>query len=74
TADADTTPYEHLQNKIPLDEMNPPLKALNGRQLWGAKQSLAMNFKDLDDVPYDTLNRILWWDAKGWNAPYPRRR
>ncbi len=74
TADADTTPYDHLQNKIPLDEMNPPLKALNGRQLRGARQSLAMNFKDLDDVPYDTLNHILWWDAKGWNTPYPRRR
>lgn len=74
TAEADTTPYDHLQNKIALDEMNPPLKALNGRQLWGAKQSLAMNFKDLDDVPYDTLNHILWWDARGWNTPYPKRK
>jgi YVTN family beta-propeller protein len=74
TAEADTAPYDHLQNKIALDEMNPPLKALNGRQLWGAKQSLAMNFKDIDDVPYDTLNHILWWDAKGWNTAYPKRK
>jgi hypothetical protein len=32
-----------------------------------------MNFKDIDDIPYDTLNRILWWDAKGWNTPFPKR-
>jgi len=31
-----------------------------------------MNFKDLDDVPSDTLNRILWWDARGWDRPYPK--
>jgi len=73
TAQMDITPYQHLEPKVSLDEMNPPLKALAGRQLWGARQSLAMNFKDLDDVPSDTLNRILWWDAKGWETPYPKR-
>jgi hypothetical protein len=71
TIQANAEPYRHVESKIPLDEMNPPLKALNGKQLWGAKQSLAMNFKDIDDAPTDTLNRILWWDAKGWNTPYP---
>jgi hypothetical protein len=72
TADTDTRPYRHLDNNIQLDEMNPPLKALNGRQLWAAKQSLAMNFKDIDDIPADLLNRVLWGDAKGWNTPYPK--
>jgi YVTN family beta-propeller protein len=71
TATADLKPYEHLVPEVALDEMNPQLKGLNGRQLWGARQSLAMNFKDLDDAPSETLNRILWWDAKGWNTPYP---
>jgi hypothetical protein len=56
---------------VALDEMNPPLKALKGRQLWAARQSLAMNWNHVDDVPEDTLNRILWWDAKGWDRPYP---
>jgi len=74
TATANVEPYRHIEPNVRLDEMNPPLKALNGRQLWGAKESLAMNFKDLDDVPYDTLNRILWWDAKGWNTSYPKRK
>jgi hypothetical protein len=72
TAQADLTPYRHLENKVSLDETNPPLRALAGRRLWAAKQSLAMNFKDLDAAPADTLNRILWWDAKGWNTPYPK--
>jgi hypothetical protein len=72
TAQADLTPYRHLDNKVSLDETNPPLHALAGRRLWAARQSLAMNFKDLDAAPADTLNRILWWDAKGWNTPYPK--
>jgi YVTN family beta-propeller protein len=73
TAKPDLAPYEHLAPGVALNEMNPPLKALAGRQLWGAKQSIAMNFKDLDDAPPETLNRILWWDAKGWDTPYPKR-
>jgi hypothetical protein len=74
TAKADLTPYEHLVPGVALNEMNPPLKALAGRPLWGARQSIAMNFKDLDDAPPETLNRILWWDAKGWDTPYPKLR
>jgi hypothetical protein len=70
---ADTSAYEHLTPKIELDEMNPNLKALSGRPLWAAKQSLAMNWKRPDDVPGDILNRILWWDSKGYNTPYPVR-
>jgi len=45
---------------------------LNGRQLWAAKQSLAMDWEEPDDAPHDILNRILWWDNKGYNTPYPR--
>lgn len=73
TPDADTAPYEHLTPKISIDEMNPPLKALSGRQLWAAKESQKMNFKDLDDAPEDELNHILWWDAKGYDKPYPKQ-
>jgi phospholipase C len=72
TPEADTTTYEHLTPKVNLDEMNPPLKALNGKPLWAARQSLAMNWSEPDDIPQDVLNRILWWDRKGYTAPYPR--
>jgi YVTN family beta-propeller protein len=73
TPQTDLAPYQHLTPKIALDEMNPATRALAGRQLWAARQSLAMNFTDLDDAPQDVLNRILWWDAKGWDVPYPER-
>jgi YVTN family beta-propeller protein len=73
TADADVKPYEHLTPAVAPDEMNPPLKALAGRRLWAAQQSQKMNWKDIDDAPADTLNRILWWDAKGYDTPYPAR-
>jgi YVTN family beta-propeller protein len=73
TPTADLSPYSHLTSKIPLTEMNPPLHALTGRKLWGAKQSLSMDWAHPDDVPSDVLNRILWWDAKGYNTDYPLR-
>jgi hypothetical protein len=51
--------------------MNPPITALNGKEKWAAVESAKMNWNDLDDVPSDVLNRILWWDAKGFDKPYP---
>jgi len=74
TPQADTKPYVCLTPKVALDEMNPPLKALSGRQLWAARQSLAMNWNEPDDIPQDVLNRILWGEAKGWSTPYPKLR
>jgi hypothetical protein len=72
-AEASPAVYRPLMPKIALDQMNPPTRALAGRQLWAARQSMGMNFKDIDDAPRDVLNRILWWDAKGWDKPYPSR-
>jgi hypothetical protein len=71
TAQADPAPYQSIVPTQPLDQMNPPLKALAGRQLWAARESQKMNFRDLDDAPQETLNRILWWDAKGYDTAYP---
>jgi len=74
TAQADVSPYQCLTPAVALDEMNPPLKALSGRRLWAARQSLAINWAHPDDIPQQVLNRILWWDAKGYDRPYPRLR
>lgn len=73
TAKADLTPYQHLTPNVRLDEMNPPLRSLRGRQRWAAEQSLAMDFSDVDRNSADTLNRILWWDSHGFDKPYPKR-
>jgi len=71
TPETDLTPYRCLRPKVKLDELNPPLKALRGKQRRAARQSMAMNFTDVDDAPQQLLNRILWWDSKGFDTPYP---
>src|SRR5579864_1337246 len=70
-ADADISAYTALTPKQPLDEMNPGLSSLDGRRLWAAQQSLAMNWSHPDDIREDALNPILWWAAKGYDKPYP---
>jgi YVTN family beta-propeller protein len=72
TADADLGTFTHLAPKIPLDELNPPVRALHGRKRWAAQQSLAMDFNDVDRAPSTTLNEILWWDSHGYDKPYPK--
>jgi len=69
--DADLKPYTHLPARVKLDELNPPLQALKGRERWAAEESAKMNWSEVDDVPSDTLNRILWGEAKGYSTPYP---
>ncbi|MFN9458989.1 MAG: bifunctional YncE family protein/alkaline phosphatase family protein [Acidobacteriota bacterium] len=69
--EADLRPYTHVPAGVKLDELNPPLRALRGRERWAAEESAKMNWSDVDDVPTDTLNRILWGEAKGYDAPYP---
>ena len=70
TPEADTSAYEHIVPKQDLEQPNPPLKALSGRQLWAARESLKMNFHDIDDAPQEILNRVLWYDAKGWERRF----
>src|SRR5439155_16204463 len=67
----DLTPYTAVPNKIRLDEMNPQLKALNGKALYWAKKSLELDLDDGDEADEDTLNRILWHSVRGHDAPYP---
>jgi YVTN family beta-propeller protein len=69
----DLTPYSCLPNLIALDEMNPPLKRLQGKALEWAKKSLALNLHDGDAADEDTLNRILWYATRGYDAPYPEQ-
>jgi len=71
TNDADLKPYAALTPKVALDEMNPPFSALSGRRLWAARESAKMDWADPDDAPADTLNKILWWESKGYDTPYP---
>jgi len=72
SAKANFTPYKALKNNIPLDEMNPELRALNGRQKQYALASLKMAKMGIDAGNDDLLNRIIWSSVKS-KAPYPAR-
>ena len=74
TTEAKLDGYTAIEPSVCLDDMNPPIAALAGRERWAAVASAKMNWDDIDDVPSDVLNRILWWDAKGFDTPYPVRR
>ena len=69
----ETTAYTALPNKIPLDELNPPLKALRGQALRDAVASMKMDFSEPDEAPEEILNRIIWRSAKGIAMTYPGR-
>jgi YVTN family beta-propeller protein len=67
----DLTPYRCLDNRIPLDQMNPPLIKLQGKALHWAKESLTLDLEEGDEADEDTLNRILWHSVRGVDARYP---
>lgn len=73
TKTADSKPFVHLEPRIDIAEMNPPVRALQGRARQAAQESLAMDFTDVDRAPAETLNRIIWWSVKGFDTPYPNR-
>lgn len=68
----DLTPYKARPNRVPLDEMNPPLQALRGKQRYYAMKSMELPLDDIDEADEDTLNRILWHSVKGYDVPYPK--
>jgi YVTN family beta-propeller protein len=70
TAKPDLTPYQTLPATVKLDELNPPLKKLKGRARMWAEKSMALDFSKPDAAEEDTLNRILWFAAKG-EEEYP---
>jgi hypothetical protein len=67
----DESVYEALPNRIPLDEMNTELSALQGKALHYAKRSMEPQFDHVDGGDDQLLNRIIWFSAKG-NAAYPK--
>ena len=67
----DFTPYQAVRNNIPLDELNPPISELSGKQLSWAKKSLEQDLDDYDRIDEDTFNRIIWHAVKGYDRPYP---
>ena len=72
SAKADYSPYKVLKNRIPLNEMNPQLRALKGKQKRFALASLKIAQMGIDAGNDDLLNRIIWSSVKK-PEPYPAR-
>lgn len=73
TDEPNFAPYDAVPNRIPLDRLNPQLADIkNPQQLHWAKQSLAQPLEEIDEADEDTLNRILWFAARGNDATYPK--
>ena len=70
TAKPDLTPYEARPATVKFDELNPPLKELKGQARLWAQKSMALDFSRPDVADEETLNRILWFAAKG-EEEYP---
>ena len=66
----DFSSWASVSNQIPLDEMNPALGTLKGKQLYYAKLSLDPQFNGIDSGNDMVFNHILWFTAKG-DIPYP---
>lgn len=65
----DLTPYQAIEPKQSIYEMNPPLSALSGQQKLDAIASSKMDWKEPDDVPTEQLNAILWRNSMGTEYP-----
>jgi hypothetical protein len=74
-AKPDLTPYTALQPEQPLLELNQRVGSINGpsasQRRAAARASARMSFAGPDEAPAEQLNRILWYDAKGWSTAYP---
>jgi hypothetical protein len=60
----DPAPYQHVK---PLFD----IQLKNSASAWGARESLAMDFSDVDRAPMFELNEIVWKSVKGPNTPMP---
>ncbi|MCW3117942.1 MAG: beta-propeller fold lactonase family protein, partial [Chitinophagaceae bacterium] len=62
--------FQTIANNIPLNEMNKPVAQLKGKAKYYAKLSANEVFKEVDGGNDNTMNKILWFDAKG-DEKYP---
>ena len=68
----DLAAYTALPNQVPLDQMNPEIKAISDPLLrQDAQASAKLPLSLPDQCPEDLLNHILWRAMKGSHEPYP---
>jgi DNA-binding beta-propeller fold protein YncE len=68
---ADVKPFVAIAPAQSIYDLNPRASSLRGAQRSAALASGRMRFDIPDSAPTGILNRILWHDARGWQAVYP---
>ena len=72
TDEPNFSPFKSVPSNVPLDELNPPPKAIHDPVLRHYAQiSATLPLEKMDACPEDTLNRILWHAQKGSQQLYP---
>ncbi|MAE66084.1 MAG: hypothetical protein CMJ18_17575 [Phycisphaeraceae bacterium] len=69
----DATPYAHVPSNVPLDELNPPLSRLQGRELYWARKSLELPLMTEPDAfpeHLETFKRLAWHTTMDADDPY----
>ena len=69
----DYSVYTAIPNRIPLDQMNPPIRALSGVEKLWTERSLALDWSGPDHADPHVLNEVIWHTLHGTEAdtPYP---
>jgi YVTN family beta-propeller protein len=71
----DFSPYTAIEPQQSLLDVNTRVGSITGKfapqRRDAARASQRMSFDGPDEAPTELLNRILWRDAKGWDAKYP---
>jgi len=60
----DLTPFVHMKPQVEVMEKNTA-------RAYGARRSMKMDFRDVDEAPMAELNEILWKSIKGADSPVP---
>jgi YVTN family beta-propeller protein len=61
---ADLTPYRHLAPQVDVN-------AKNTARAYGARESMEMDFSDVDRTDMFALNEIIWKSIRGKDSPMP---
>jgi hypothetical protein len=64
TTQADLTPYKAIPPQVDVNARNTALA-------WGARESMEMDFDDVDRAPMHALNVIIWKSVKGPDSEMP---
>ncbi|MBZ5857601.1 bifunctional YncE family protein/alkaline phosphatase family protein [Flavihumibacter profundi] len=67
------TPFTALPNQIPLNEMNPKITQLKGKQKYWAKESMKIPLGDVDLGDMEVFSRVSWYSVKGYSSTYPKK-